>query len=372
MRQVAAASLILMLVAVPAAAQVTDHDLGDARAELAVVQAEVDALTARLFEAVHDNEELEDQLSYLDVLLIEGETDVADTREDVRRRAVEMYMEASGGSFEQIIFSDSPVEFGARLGYLSELGTDDQALLRDLEAARIEFDRQLALLEVVQSEQEAVVAELDSLTTQLMSRLQDAQTRYADLVLQKQEEERLRRLEEERLRREAEQREREAAATSTTNAIPDDSGDETTTTTTTPPAPVDGLYCPISGFTSFSDTWGAGRSGGRSHEGVDMLAARGTPVVAVESGVVTRKRTSRLGGITVWLRGSGGDQYYYAHLDSWAPGLTEGQNVDGGDPLGTVGTTGNAPASLPHLHFEFHPGGGRAVNPTPLATSLCK
>ena len=129
--------------------------------------------------------------------------------------------------------------------------------------------------------------------------------------------------------------------------------------------------CPVDGFNTFTDTWGAPRSGGWRHEGVDMLAARGTPVVAVEDGSVDRMRNGGAGGITVWLRGLSGDTYYYAHLDGWAPGLSVGQEVSAGDRLGTVGSTGNAPSHVPHLHWEYHPGGGRAVNPTPLARELC-
>ncbi len=102
-----------------------------------------------------------------------------------------------------------------------------------------------------------------------------------------------------------------------------------------------------------------------------MLAARGTPVVAVGSGVVLRMRSGGLGGVTVWVETDNGDQFYYAHLDSWASGLSTGRRVAPGDLLGVVGTSGNAPAHIPHLHWEYHPGGGGAVNPTPLASQLC-
>ena len=129
--------------------------------------------------------------------------------------------------------------------------------------------------------------------------------------------------------------------------------------------------CPVDGFSVYSDTWGAPRSGGRRHEGVDFLAARGTPVVAVEDGTVKRMRNGGLGGITVWLAGDSGHEYYYAHLDEWAPGLAVGQTVTAGDLLGTVGTTGNSPDYIPHLHWEYHPNGGPAINPTPLARDLC-
>lgn len=132
-----------------------------------------------------------------------------------------------------------------------------------------------------------------------------------------------------------------------------------------------GMTCPVDGFHTFTDTWGAPRSGGRRHEGVDFLAARGTPVVAVIDGVIKRLRNGGLGGITVWLAAANGDEYYYAHLDSWAPDLEVNQKVMAGDLLGTVGTTGNSPDYIPHLHWEFLPGGGKAINPTPLARQLC-
>ena len=102
-----------------------------------------------------------------------------------------------------------------------------------------------------------------------------------------------------------------------------------------------------------------------------MLADRGTPVVAVEDGRIDRMANGGRGGITVWMDGDSGDRYYYAHLDSWAPGLAVGQRVSRGELLGRVGTTGNAPSHIPHLHWEFHPDGGAAVNPTPLARELC-
>ena len=102
-----------------------------------------------------------------------------------------------------------------------------------------------------------------------------------------------------------------------------------------------------------------------------MIAARGTPLVAIEDGTVIRMGNGGLGGITVWLRSSNGDEFYYAHLDAWAPGLSAGARLSVGDPLGTVGNTGNARYTLPHLHFEYHPGGGPAINPYPLVAGLC-
>jgi murein DD-endopeptidase MepM/ murein hydrolase activator NlpD len=97
-----------------------------------------------------------------------------------------------------------------------------------------------------------------------------------------------------------------------------------------------------------------------------MIAARGTPLVAVVDGFAQSK-VNTLGGNTVALTGADGNRYYYAHLDSWA---TLGQ-VTAGTIIGYVGDTGNAKYSTPHLHFEIRPGGGAAVNPYATVRNRC-
>ena len=122
---------------------------------------------------------------------------------------------------------------------------------------------------------------------------------------------------------------------------------------------VDAIVCPMPG-SAYGDSWGAPRSGGRRHEGVDMLAPTGTPIYAVVSGTVTF-RQNRLGGNAVSLAGDNGNRYYYAHLSRYEGAS---RRVNQGDVIGYNGDTGNA-TGVPHLHFEVHPGGGLAVNPTP-------
>jgi len=114
--------------------------------------------------------------------------------------------------------------------------------------------------------------------------------------------------------------------------------------------------------------------GNRRHEAIDIMAPRGTPVIAADDGAVRKLFTSVAGGLTVYEFDP--DQrfcYYYAHLDHYAAGLHEGQLLRRGDIVGYVGTTGNAPPDAPHLHFaliRLDPDRkwwkGRYVNPYPL------
>jgi murein DD-endopeptidase MepM/ murein hydrolase activator NlpD len=137
------------------------------------------------------------------------------------------------------------------------------------------------------------------------------------------------------------------------------------------------LLIPVKGVApaSLTDNFNDARAGGlRVHHALDIMAARGTPVLAVEDGRIVRLHHGGAGGITVYqLDAAGRYGYYYAHLDRYADGLTEGQKVTRGDVLGYVGTTGNAPPNAPHLHFAIYevadpkrPWRGRPIDPFPL------
>lgn len=139
-----------------------------------------------------------------------------------------------------------------------------------------------------------------------------------------------------------------------------------------------GLAIPVAGMgvRDLIDTYTQSRGGGaRVHNAIDIMAPAGTPVVAAAPGVVEKLFFSQGGGgITAYVRSDDGRWiYYYAHLASYAPGLAEGQRVNRGDPIGTVGSTGNANPAGPHLHFAVHRMAagedwheGTPVNPYPL------
>ena len=118
---------------------------------------------------------------------------------------------------------------------------------------------------------------------------------------------------------------------------------------------------------AIADTWQAPRGTGRRHEGQDIFAARGTPVLSATRGIIYNIGENALGGQTVSVIGSGGRLYYYAHLDAYARGIEVGERVTTRTVLGYVGTTGNAQGTPPHLHFGIYTPTG-AINPLPLLT----
>jgi murein DD-endopeptidase MepM/ murein hydrolase activator NlpD len=119
---------------------------------------------------------------------------------------------------------------------------------------------------------------------------------------------------------------------------------------------------------SYIDSWGAARSGGRSHQGTDVMAPFGARVFAFVNGVVSRESTSTNGGIQLYLQGDNGIEYFYAHLSRYA--VSTGTRVRAGQLVAYNGQTGNARYTAPHTHFEVHIGGS-PVNPYPHLKPVC-
>ena len=129
------------------------------------------------------------------------------------------------------------------------------------------------------------------------------------------------------------------------------------------------LMVPVEGVTpsQLRDTYHEGRSGGRIHMATDILAMRGTPVLAAANGRIIKLANGGSGGITIYVADASGRYlHYYAHLMSYAPNVIEGLQVREGDVIGFVGTTGNAPPDTPHLHFQVMRSDANYWNGTPI------
>ncbi len=394
--------LVVLLVAwsVPAAAEVTRNDLDEAREEVRRVTERLADEVAAYEAAVAEEAALLDALDRLRVQLTARERDLVVAQRSARERAAEMYM-AIGQASPGGVSEDGTAHLPTRNLYLASVSETDREVVTRLEVARGDFEQQRALVEEAVAGQEALRAEMERLVVVIYEELEAANTRYQEVAAQwiAQEAERVRRENEARQLREF----LATSTTSTTSPPPSTRPPTTTTTSTTSttstiastttvagtsttavtttstttstttiaasPLPVGSQACPVDGATTFTDSWGDPRPGGRTHSGTDLLAAEGTPLVAIESGTVTSLGWHSSGGLGLYLRGDSGDTWYYAHLSAYVPGLVGGMRVGVGQRVGFVGHTGNA--STPHLHLGWQPGGGPYQNPYPVVAGLC-
>jgi murein DD-endopeptidase MepM/ murein hydrolase activator NlpD len=389
MKRIAVFALLLVALAAPAGAQgpITTDDIERARAERNAVSARLGDASADYEAAVVEEMQVREDLQTLAAEIAVKERELGTLRANAAVVVTETYMGAGNDGIEMLFDSSQFVDIPLRALYLDLVSDRDAEVLARLEAVEASYFDQQERLDVSVERQEDLVGQLSEIADEILSELEAAETEYRSIVAawERQEEERRRREAEERRRQEEAARAAAAATTTTSPAASSGSSTDTveaptdTTTTTAPPPPpapppvvTDGRTCPVNGAVAFSDSWGAARSGGRRHKGVDMIAARGTPIVAVESGTVSRLSTGSLGGNAVYMTGNSGDRYYYAHLDSFADGVGGGLQVSVGDLLGYNGSSGNASYSVPHLHFQHAPAGGDWVNPYPLAAALCR
>ncbi len=365
----AAVFLVAIVPAFSASArlQITQEDIDAAAAHRRQVSADLESATIEYDTAVNRLYELQDMMTALSTELSSLERELTLARVAAQEIATQRYMYNDAG--QSTLFDSASIDdMSLRTSYLDRLSQEGSDIIARMYGLQNNYEQQQQALARTVADQEATNQELEAAANDIMSKLEAADKEYNDLVAAYEKQEAERRAREEAARRaaaEAEARRQAALSTTTTTTSPPSSP-------TVPPTITDGMACPVNGAVTFTDTWGAPRSGGRTHKGVDMIAAKGTPLVAIESGTIRKLGNGGLGGITIWITGNSGDQYYYAHLNAWADGLKAGQSVSVGDLVGYVGNTGNARYTVSHLHFEYHPGGGSAVNPTPLVTSLCR
>jgi murein DD-endopeptidase MepM/ murein hydrolase activator NlpD len=179
---------------------------------------------------------------------------------------------------------------------------------------------------------------------------------------------------------EASARDGKASATPTATATPHGTATPTAQPTATPKPHVNkppayksrlrstAFIFPVRGSTRIGGPFGAARADTGSHQGNDLFANFGTPVVAVADGTVQNVGSLKISGNRLWVYADSGDQFFYAHLSAFSPDAVDGKHVRAGTVLGYVGNTGDAEPTPPHLHFEIHPDGGKAVDPNPFLT----
>lgn len=258
---------------------------------------------------------------------------------------------------------------------------DAAATLEVVEALRVEAAELTDEVAEQEASQRSLVAQLRTTESETAALLERVEVRQATLQRELADA----RAAEEAARREAERREeaRRAAEEAARAAEGDGSGSSGAHggRLATPGAGggtgVAGLVCPVQGAVAgrdFHNDWGYPRSGGRFHQGNDIFASRGTPVVAVDDGTVVRwnppSAPTSLGGITVTYRIGDGSEWYNAHLDSVASGIAPGASVSRGQVIGTVGNSGNARTTPPHLHLGRRQAGSW-VNPWPTVSPVC-
>lgn len=360
-----------MTAAVPARS-VTEEDVEEARrsqeqaaAERAAALGDLEAAVAAYEEINAEYQELTFRAGQFRSRIDTYESEVRRLRDTVRTRAVDAYMRGERTDEVSLVFASDRVQqavvareilAGAIEGDAAALAsllaiTDEMERLREQLASDSDRVSQLRIeAEAVAARMNELFAQAEETLTAASNELQQTESELA---------EQRRREEEERLRREEELRIQEALARAAAGPSAGIGLDLTP-----------GFICPVAGPSSFVDSWGAPRSGGRSHQGTDMMAPRGTLLVAVASGVI-RYGNSILGGNTVWLHADYGVSFFYAHLDEFAANLQSGDYVSIGTVVGTVGDTGNPAPGAYHLHFGVFPGGTVAVNPYPSVRAVC-
>ncbi|MFN2545204.1 MAG: murein hydrolase activator EnvC [Actinomycetota bacterium] len=326
-------SIAALMLATPGSAD-TKGQLDAARSRLETVQAELDRATARYSDAydryVRTSGEI--QQTRLDIQQTRARMDRLGRALSKRARSV--YETGVSGAIDTLLSADSISELSDRIEFLGAVQQSNTDLVTEADVTTERLRRQQHDLSVLAAGQRDTANALQHEQQGIQASLDEASALVDQLTQQ--------------LR--AEERTQAALALVGIRTI---SGGALVT-------------CPVAGPHSYVDSFGAPRSGGRTHEGDDIMAPRGTPVVAAQTGNAVQTPND-LGGNAMIVYADNGDYTYYAHLDSYGAS----GHVGAGTLIGTVGNTGNAAGGPTHLHFEYHPGGGSAIDPTPYLDAVC-
>lgn len=364
-RRLPAILLAAAAVALPASAHAQDG-VRASRAEVQRLEAQLAALDARVGATAAEHNLAIDRLEEITGRLTQVRRDLAATRREAAeaetllvRRVRAIYARGDTSDFEILLATGSVTELADVRDLLDRIARRDARAVTVLRAARDRAAALRARLTVDRAAAAQRTAELEARRDEL----DRAVARRADLLRGARRELRA------AVAAERERRRREAALIAAKRAQASGALPYVPSAAETAVLPGgDGRVFPVAGGARYSDDWLAPRPGGRVHQGIDLFATEGTPLVAVADGSLYRVGYNGLGGWRLWLRDTAGVQYYYAHLSAFAPAAREGATVRRGTVIGYVGTTGDARGTPPHVHFEIHAGAG-PVRPFPIVSA---
>jgi murein DD-endopeptidase MepM/ murein hydrolase activator NlpD len=316
----------------------TKDELDAAKAELAEAQAELDDATATWQDAERELDITKDEIELTRRRIHGLELRLARIETRLQKRAVIAFTNGPASTIDLLLSSNSFTEFSDRLEFLGSVAQDDVDLSIEQRVAQEELRRERDDLEGLAERQTATTEQLEAAAERIERSLGGIQATVSSLTEEYRE---------------------ELAAARALVVIGQNPN----------PNPTSGSpfqRCPVAGPNSFVDSFGWPRDG-HTHQGIDLIAPFGVPIVAAHAGTVSYSSSSS-GGLQAYVRMPSGSYTFYAHLDSYSG--VAGQNVAAGTVLGLNGSTGNA-GSTNHLHFEYHPGGGAAINPYHMLLAVC-
>jgi murein DD-endopeptidase MepM/ murein hydrolase activator NlpD len=309
--------------------------LTDLRVERDRTQAEAVAAAQRYSDALGEQATQEAEIARLEAEIPKLRARSDELKIQVRDRAVEMYQQGSSMPLSRMIDAGSVVEAARAIQLSSSAANHDRDLAAELTRTAAQLTEDEADLKVRKAAQDALVTQLADQKVGL-----DIALVAADIAVKNLE--------------------AVGASQAEFSAVDGAAAGQVRT---------GAAVCPVAGTTVFVNDWGAPRSGGRTHQGTDLLAAMSTPLVAVVAGTIDWDLDD-LGGTGVWLHGDDGVGYYYAHLSRWEGDAP--RRVTRGEVIGYVGDTGNARGGPPHVHFGIRAPTAEMVNPYPTVRVLCQ
>ena len=336
-------TLGLAALTTSAGAQSTADKLEAAEERYSQLRQEANEATRRYDEANAALIRTQEEIAATQRALATAEKRISGLQQQLDERARAAYELGSTSTWDVLLEAHDLSEFSERLVYLDRIAQDDADLATRVAVISEELRRHKTNLARLEQDQRVLAERAEREKEIVYDRLAEAQELVEEYEFELKQE--------------------QAAALAAAQATSASAGGGAPGQIQTVAGA--GLQaCPAPG-TSFGDTFGAPRSGGRSHAGVDMMGPYGAPVYAALPGSVSFSSSS-LGGNQAYVHSAGGTYTFYAHLQSYEGSA---RSVAAGELIGYIGDTGNA-TGTPHLHFEYHPNGS-LVNPTPFVSAVC-